>query len=472
MERRSGNVENVAWSYRAGIPPNAAWKSAKPSLVQIESVGGDFFFGRDDTTKADAVAIDVIPQNKWRDDQNRFHLAIGPILLMAQCFAVLPVSGVRSPDSSYLKFTWKSPKILYFIISLTGAITLTVSSIVRVSHSGITATKTTNIVFFGAACITMVLFLRLATRWPCLVRFWEKVENEMNISPTPSTGMQLKTRLALIAGVTITIALVEHVLSIISGYASALECAALRRDTDIVATYFQSQFPQVFDLTPYNWWKGVLVQCLNIISTFAWNFMDLFLMLVSFALASRFRQMNDHLYAIRSKAMPDWWWAQAREDYNRLANLTRRVDSNISDIVLLSFATNLYFICIQLLNSLKPRLGTPQTLYTSFSFGFLLARTAAVSLYAAAVNDESLRPSPVLYSVSTTSYSIEVQRFLSQITTDRIGLTGLNFFAITRGLILTVAGTIVTYELVLVQFNAMQNADSTIVNITDACEVK
>lgn len=38
---------------------------------------------------------------------------------------------------------------------------------------------------------------------------------------------------------------VEHLLSIGSGYASALECAFLRGDDNILSTYFQSQFPQV-----------------------------------------------------------------------------------------------------------------------------------------------------------------------------------------------------------------------------------
>lgn len=74
---------------------------------------------------------------------------------------------------------------------------------------------------------------------------------------------------------------------------------------------------------------------------------------------------NTMQYCFVVKAMPDWWWAEAREDYNRLANLTRRVDSCISDIVLFSFATNLYFICIQLLNSLK-YFTTPASIYIDY----------------------------------------------------------------------------------------------------------
>jgi len=53
------------------------------------------------------------------------------------------------------------------------------------------------------------------------------------------------------------------------------------------------------------------------------------------------------------KAMPEWWWAEARNDYNHLATLTRMVDCHISSIVFLSFAIDLYFICIQLLFSFK-----------------------------------------------------------------------------------------------------------------------
>ena len=42
-----------------------------------------------------------------------------------------------------------------------------------------------------------------------------------------------------------------------------------------------------------------------------------------------------------------------REDYDSLSCLVMEVDSCISKIVLLSFANNLYTICIQLFNSLQ-----------------------------------------------------------------------------------------------------------------------
>jgi gustatory receptor len=51
--------------------------------------------------------------------------------------------------------------------------------------------------------------------------------------------------------------------------------------------------------------------------------------------------------------MPEGFWRSVREDYNALSHLTSSVDECVSGIVLLCFATNLFFICQQLLNSMK-----------------------------------------------------------------------------------------------------------------------
>ncbi|RLZ02213.1 Gustatory receptor 1 [Cephus cinctus] len=463
------------------VMPTHTWKVAAaedfqiPS-VQIEVSKADIFFGRKDLYKNTNVPFNItmpiVQPGNFNKTTDSLYSALKPIMVLAQCFALVPVSGVYSKDASCLKFSWRSPRILYQFISLIGAGILYICSMLRLSVTGITSTKTTNIVFFGSTCIASLLFLRLAKHWPCLSMAWEEVERELSSRYRRTSKISLAFKFRLMTVTVMTLALFEHVLSVLAGYKNALECAKLRGDTNIVSTYFQSQFPQVFGATSYAHWKSILVQIVNSLSTFSWNFMDLFLVLMSFALADQFRQLNKRLYEVRGKAMPAKWWSEARSDYNKLASLTRRVDGHISYIVLLSFASNLYFICIQLLNSFSPTRDTIQTAYFWFSFGFLIVRTAAVSLYAASVHDESLLPAPILYSVPDSSYSIEVVRFLTQVTTDSISITGMKFFSITRSLVLTIAGTIVTYELVLVQFNTVQQTDPASINFTDACGVK
>lgn len=49
-----------------------------------------------------------------------------------------------------------------------------------------------------------------------------------------------------------------------------------------------------------------------------------------------------------------------------------------------------------------------ETVYFFYSFGFILARTIAVSLYAAWINDESKKPLEVLNSIPSEHYCTEV----------------------------------------------------------------
>jgi len=83
----------------------------------------------------------------------------------------------------------------------------------------------------------------------------------------------------------------------------------------------------------------------------------------------------------------------------------------------------------------------------------LIGRTLAVSLYSASINDESKKPLDVFRSVSREGWCMEVKRFNEEVANDTIALSGKKFFHLTRRLVLSVAGTIVTYELVLIQFH-------------------
>ncbi|XP_067206637.1 gustatory receptor for sugar taste 64f-like [Linepithema humile] len=356
----------------------------------------------------------IPPSETFNPATDSLHASIRPIIMLAQCFSMFPVCGVNRADASYLRFTWRSPKILYSAIVFLGIVTVSVCNVWQLYSMGINSTNMTSFVFFATTLVTAVMFLQLARQWPCLASIWEKLEREFISRHQKVSKTTLATRFKIVTAVVMLLALVEHSTVVVSTYISAVECAAYRNDTDVIGIYFQSQFPQIFSRISYSLWRGILVEVINILSTFSWNFVDLFLILISIALVDQFRQLNSRLYAIKKKyhfvvkAMPDWWWTEARNDYNYLATLTRIVDSHISSIVLLSFATDLYFICIQLLFSFNPIRGIVRKIYFCFSFGFLLARTTAVSLYAASVHDESLLPAPVLYSVSGSSYSNEV----------------------------------------------------------------
>lgn len=67
---------------------------------------------------------------------------------------------------------------------------------------------------------------------------------------------------------------------------------------------FEIQIPFIFTLTELTWWKAILCKWFNIVVTFAWSFMDLFVMIVSVGLAAQFKQLNTDLK--RAKGQVRW----------------------------------------------------------------------------------------------------------------------------------------------------------------------
>lgn len=77
--------------------------------------------------------------------------------------------------------------------------------------------------------------------------------------------------------------------------------------------------------------------------------------------------------------------------------------------------------------------------YFWFSFIYLISRTLAVILYSAEINDQSKEPFKVIRVVPKEAWCLEIKRFSHEVTRDTIALTGMNFFFLTRSMVLSVS---------------------------------
>ncbi|XP_077285082.1 gustatory receptor for sugar taste 64f-like [Arctopsyche grandis] len=378
-----------------------------------------------------------------------------------------------SSNSNQKRFTWFSWRVLFTLTCTFGSAIMTSLCLFRLFFSGIDIYKTISTMFYGSTLFVLVLFLRLAPHWPSLMMAVAEKER-----PRKFPRRSLRVRFSAYSFGILFPALIEHLLAVITCLSVAYDC---NRGAPVLDSYFTNSFPQIFAHTDFTPWKGILVQFVNVSSTFNWNYMDLFLILVSLTLTDRFEQLNDRLDSVKGKNVSEVFWRNAREEYVHLSMVVKKIDKFMNGIVFLSFTNNIYFVCLQLFNSLKvavkegcicsPLRRVVHAAYFTFSFGFLVIRALTVALGTAKINTTAKHPTTIIYSVPSQTYGVEQRRFLEQVINDVIAFTGLNFFYITRGLVLTIAGTIVTYELVLVQFNS---GESTInVNITsdDICGI-
>ncbi|XP_018319540.1 gustatory receptor for sugar taste 64f-like [Agrilus planipennis] len=282
--------------------------------------------------------------------------------------------------------------------------------------------------------------------WPRLMKHWIRVDEKMKTYDYPKK-LDLKLKLTMI--ILLLIASVEYSLALIH---NAIDYNGITITFQNWEFFIKKQFPLVFSVTNYSLWKSIILLIVSTTATFLWSYADLFVMLCSFVLAARFKQITERLDKIDFQVKNELFWRSIREDYVRLAQLCRHLDDTISNVLLLSYSSNLSFIIYQLFNSIKKLLPLEKT-YFYFSFSFLIARTIALSLYGASINDESKEPIRILNSVPSSAYNGEIKRFLLHLKMDSVALTGHKLFKLTRGFILSIAATIVTYELVLIQFN-------------------
>ncbi|CAK1600225.1 unnamed protein product [Parnassius mnemosyne] len=255
------------------------------------------------------------------------------------------------------------------------------------------------------------------------------------------------------------LALLEHAMSIISKITSVMSDLNESRLTyNVLDKYFLSWAPFIFDVTSYSLWKSILFKIANTQATFAWNITDVMTMCVSMYLTSYFQDLNE----IINNQYKSMSWEKLRILYSQLVALVKEIDSRFCYLILLSFFTNLFFICLQLFNTLNSIHSTVYLLYYLYFFVFLITRATVTCLLAANVNKAAQEPMFVVGYVPASEYTLEVQRFNRQIRYTTTALSGVYFY-VTRSTLLYVVGTIITYELVLLQFN-LETADDADLN--------
>ncbi|KAJ2943954.1 hypothetical protein O0L34_g8277 [Tuta absoluta] len=418
----------------------------------------------DDEVQRFIDQVEVVAPAPNTSNQATFQKALRLCVLLGQCFGLNPVLGINEADTTKLRFSVVSVRFIYTIVTIVGQCWVVLMCLMRTAKEPNPSLGTnSNLVFYGINTITSFLFLRIATKWPKLCQQIAKLEE---IDPIVDISVVKRCNMSCI--IVLSAALFEHLLSDFTAVLAAMECDP---DYPIFDAYSRGSFGWAWAFFDYNRIVSVLGFLLNIQSTFNWNFADVFVICISWYLTARLKQVNDRIGAVRGKYVSGDFWCKMREDYCRTTNLVRKVDNVISSVIFISFAINLFFICLQFLHILeegmkptaycgkslssRPMKGFERPLYLLFSFGLLLARYISVSLIAAQVHTASKLPVLSLYDVPSSCYCVEVQRFIDQVHGDTVALSGLQFFYVKRGLLLTVAGTIVTYELVLMQFTGV-----------------
>lgn len=80
-------------------------------------------------------------------------------------------------------------------------------------------------------------------------------------------------------------------------------------------------------------------------------------------------------------------------------------------------------------------------------------RTATTILVASSIQKNARKPLEILRTVPSEGWNEELHRLFIQIKNEKIALSGMDFFFVTKRMLFAMASAIITYELVMLQFN-------------------
>lgn len=124
-------------------------------------------------------------------------------------------------------------------------------------------------------------------------------------------------------------------------------------ESEFFHSYLIAYRYHLIDVIPYHIFEFPLYEWINILMTFAWDFIDLLIILISVGLAFRFDQINRRLMDCRCDGgNNEQFWGEIRVNYYALIDLVDRIDQEISSLILISTGHNLFSLCVIIFESL------------------------------------------------------------------------------------------------------------------------
>lgn len=214
---------------------------------------------------------------------------------------------------------------------------------------GVSVSDLSSICFYLSTLYAVFALRSLSHRWKNLILHWHNVEKSLLDKLCSKYSSKLPTKITIITTILLCLAIFDHIVTLANEI------------TDGTQLYQQ----QCYNVTKYSSWEFVLykyrpqylllfhfhaalflpVEWVNACLSFAWIMQDILIIVVSLVLIERFSQWNMRVGRYELQVIPGRIWYELREDYTRLTELVLKVDENLSTMVLVSCASNLYQIC-------------------------------------------------------------------------------------------------------------------------------
>lgn len=356
-----------------------------------------------------------------------------PVLTLVQLCGLLPIDN----QANGFRLRFASLKYLHSLLVATAILTLATLSFIKALHDNLEFDKIVTFIFYFIDFLVVLLFQQLGKNWGDIMIVWTDFERTLDRNEQLlGRRYSLKVTFQLIIIGSTTLSVLAEILGVVAGFEKGAQCVGVQGD---IQRYFRQAYPQLFFMhVEYSLWKGILMQIIQFLCTFIRMFLDVFLVYISIGLCRLIERLNLQYGGVPRSSTREDFWERYKHQYLKFINLVDFVDERLGYIVLLCFFSDLYLICIRILNSLKSMGTARQAVFFSYALIFLIMRLVCVCYFASNIHLEAKRPLKVLRKVPTSCWSVEAERFQRLITENDVCLSGFGYFKLRRTLLLSV----------------------------------
>lgn len=157
--------------------------------------------------------------------------------------------------------------------------------------------------FFSYTATCTLIFINIAQKWPSIMRMWKKVDDNFTRHPYKKYNRKLSTKIRISAIVIITLSFLEHLLFLSNEAFNKYVDVKLKgiQVENPIEYFLKIQFGFIYANLPFSLPIGLFNEIMNMTFTFGWNYMELFVIMISLGLSTRFHQINQRIDKFRGK---------------------------------------------------------------------------------------------------------------------------------------------------------------------------
>lgn len=264
---------------------------------------------------------------------------------------------ISSKNPQKIIFKWISLRTFFALIFVAGSSITTLAVLKhQMSLGPLTASNIRGVLFFTSCAIICILFFRFSLNFKTIATFWMKTESLFSVInyQFPRASWLLQKKILFCTVFYLTLSTIEHFLFLASEiYKLNHELQFCNKtDVDTVEIFINRHLSFVVKVLPfrYNNFVGLFLEYLNFSYTFFWNFLDLFIILISIGIAFLFEKINCRLSELKGLFVNEDVWAEIRCHHAQVCQLLELINASIGEMLMLACCIDGYFILLQLLN--------------------------------------------------------------------------------------------------------------------------